>query len=134
MSHEEITARAKELAPDFIKVLEIMSVNHKPHPYTLGPLHIGYANDHHSIYLTDEVIRAAEKAGKASCVHPDCTRSYNGALPYDDHTSETGLFISLTRNVTEEEAAALKPMMLFVESQNLRGVCFVDTSEKFRIG
>ena len=128
MTHEEITARAKELAPDFIQVLEIMSVNHKPHRYVLGAQHIVYANDRHSMYISEEVIRAGEKAGAIHCMHPDCR------LPYDDHTSETGLFISLTRNVTEEEAAALKPMMLFVESQNLRGVCFVDTSEKFRIG
>lgn len=121
MSKEEIISTITPMLGDGFIVKSIISVNHKPHPYMIGPKHIQNNS------LDGDEIRRLEKTG-VHCYQPGCTTSY------DQHTYETGLFLSLTRNIPNGEAATtLKPVLEFIEAQGLCGICFVDTPEHYRI-
>ncbi|RWZ82720.1 MAG: hypothetical protein EO766_17960, partial [Hydrotalea sp. AMD] len=100
MEKEELLRQLGEkLAPEF-RVLSISSVNFKPHPYTIGPAHIGYASDKYGGKLTEDCIREGEKQGKVHCATGNCY------TPFDEHTSDKVCFVQLTRHLTKEEATA----------------------------
>ena len=60
-------------------------------------------------------------------------------LPYEDHTSEKAMFIQLKRNLTvsqvQEELIRVDTEFKRIhgEKEYIDGICFVETSEKFRI-
>lgn len=108
-------------------VKSITHVNHKPHPYMIGPKHIEFAADNYNGMLTEAVIAAGEKK-RIYCAHPDC------ALPYDQHTSDKVLFLQLTRDLTNQEATEeLMKVKPILEENKVDGVAFVETPEQFRI-
>jgi hypothetical protein len=112
---------------DLIECLSVDAVNHKPHPYMIGPRHVGYASDHGGM-LSPEVILAGEKENKCKCATPKCN------LPYEEHTSDTVAFIKLLRNGTGDEAnAIMKQLFEDIGTHLIDGVTFVETAEKFRI-
>ncbi len=103
-------------------VKSITHVNHKPHPFMIGPKHIGYAAHHCGGMLGKEAVDA----------HPCAKRGCR--LPYDEHTSDHVLFLAQVRNLTDSEAqAALKIITADMESDKIDGIAFVETPEKFRI-
>lgn len=127
MSHKT-TEKYKKLAEaggplhGLFVVKEIAGVNHKPHPFTVGPRHVSYASDHNGGMLTEEVCR------KIPCAASRC------GIPYDQHTYETVLFLSLVRNISNKEAAdALLAIKGDLIEDGIDGVSFVETPEKFRI-
>jgi len=88
MSNEEYKELIeKELQDDRITIKDVADVNHHPHPYTIGPAHIKYANDHHSGRIGKET---CENVG---CAHTGCT------TPYDQHTSNKVCFIQFTEDI-----------------------------------
>ena len=106
---------------------DIMEVNHKPHPYTVGPRHVTYASEHGGM-LSPDVIRQGEKANKCKCAAKGCT------IPYDEHTADTVMFLQLKRNGTNEEANAfLKGISDEVAADGIDGFAMIETEEKFRI-
>ncbi len=109
---------------DIFTFKDIMNVNHKPHPYTIGPKHIAYASDHHGGLLGQETL------DKVPCYVLGCQ------LSYDEHTSDKVLFLQLKRHATPEEASALfvnPELKAELEKEKIAGVSFIETDEKFRI-
>lgn len=100
----------------------IENVNHKPHPFTIGPKHVAHAADHCGGMLGDETIKAIP------CAAPGCR------LSYEHHTSDKVLFLSLVGNTTKELAQIeLKKLVELMEANKIDGICMVETPEKFRI-
>lgn len=127
---QEIKDKYTELfkESDLFRMKDIMEVNHKPHPYMIGPRHVTYASDNWSGMLSPEAIRAGEKANKCRCAVKGCT------VPYDEHTADTVMFLQLKRNGTNEEANAfLKGISDEVAADGIDGFAMVETEEKFRI-
>lgn len=101
---------------------DIMNVNHKPHPYVIGPKHISYASDHFNGMLSESTCEMVP------CAHPGCTYSYK------EHTSDKVLFLQLKRHMSANEANSFfVPLKETLIEQKIDGVTFVETPEKFRI-
>lgn len=121
MDKQAIIEQVTPMLQGKFSIMSITEVNFKPHPYMIGPRHI------QNNILHPEEIRRLEKTG-VNCYHPKCTASY------DEHTHDTGMFLKLTCNLTEEEAKPiLTPVLELIESLGICGICFVDTPEKYRI-
>ena len=100
----------------------VTRVNHKPHPYMIGPEHVGYASANHNGMLGQETL---EKVG---CAHPGCN------LSYKEHTSDNVMFLKLKKNVSQDYLKALiVPLKEDMEKMKVDGICFIETEEKFRI-
>ena len=120
-----------ELKEELLKIFEKTSfkfesihwVNHNPHPFMIGPKHVIEASKNHMGMLGKEVFR------KIPCASPCCN------VPYDEHTYDTICFVSLKKDITNEEAQKdLKKINVFMMEHDLiEGYVFVDTKEKFRI-
>jgi len=103
-------------------VKSITNVNHKPHPYMVGPQHIKHASDKHMGRLGEETMRAVR------CAHPNCH------VEYDDHKSDKVLFVQLKRNASNDEASdELKKLLEIFQNNGIDGVAFVETPEGYRI-
>lgn len=126
-SKEELEKIFSPLCYYPLSFVSVNTVNFKPHPYTIGPKHINYASDHCGGILGEDVCK------KVPCAHSD--RYSSCKLSYDQHTYDTVLFLSLTRNVTEEEVKeVLNPKFgNFMEENGLDGVAFLETPQKYRI-
>lgn len=106
-------------------VKSVDNVNHRPHPYVIGPNHI---NRNRGIYLGSDQIREMEKEHGPMCCHPGCKRTY------DEHESDKVLFLQLKRDATGDEAnAELVKIREMMEADGIAGVCMVETDEKYRV-
>jgi hypothetical protein len=113
------------VAPLFV-VMSIGPINHKPHPFMIGPRHVGWASDHNGGMLSEEAIRRAEKEG-IYCAQPGCR------LPFDEHTCDVVVFLQFTRNATSDEAQqCLQAALPALAEHKIAGFVFVETPEKFR--
>jgi hypothetical protein len=127
MDKEKIIQQAQQIIEGVFKVLSIDNVNHKPHPYCIGPKHLKYASDRHSNVLSEDVIREGEKKG-VYCAVPGCT------LDYDEHTSNTVMMIQLVRHAhTDEVQELLNKVNKVIDGTGIEGYTLVDTPEKYRI-
>jgi len=115
----------KQELKELFEFKDISHVNYKPHPFMLGPKHIEFSADKYSGILGDPCIN---DKNFPLCSNPGCT------LSYKEHTSDRVLFLSLTRDMTREEAQevlmGIKPIL---EKENIDGVAFIETDQKFRI-
>lgn len=120
---EELLTEFSEILKekDILKAAGIHEVNHKPHPFTVGPKHVDYASKHNQGVLSEEICE------KIQCAHKGCT------IPYSEHTSDKTLFLQLKRDVTQEEAneELLKIKQTLLDNK-VDGVAFADTEEKYR--
>ena len=125
-SNEDLTKKYGGLIGDPFTVHGVQHCNHKPHPFMIGPRHVAYAADHCGGMLGKEVM---EKIG---CAMTDYKHGPRCDLPLSQHTSDHVLFLKLTRNCTNAEAAqalcAIKETMI---ADGLDGVAFIETG--FRI-
>lgn len=111
---------------DFIKLLEIQEVNHKPHPYIIGPKHVTYASDHCCGRLGEDVMNAL----------PSCKpKGYYGPDVYlKDITFDRVCFMQLTRSVPRKEfLEGMQPAMDEWEKAGIDGMVFVETDEGYRV-
>lgn len=110
----------KEDSP--VALASIIGVNHKPHPYMIGPSHVAYASDYNGGIINESVINDVK------CAYPGCN------LLYDHHTYDRVMFLELKRDCTSKEIndvlLELKEKMV---EDDIDGICFVETKEKFRI-
>jgi len=119
---EELEAKYRPLVTDPLKLVKIDHINFKPHPFTVGPKHIAYAAEYCCGGLGLEVLE------KIPCAYPRCM------LPYDKHTSDHALFVSLVRNAKDAEVLeVLKSLTVSLGADKIDGLVFVATPEKFRI-
>lgn len=123
MSLEELKKKYKEKfeKSEFFKLVDITTINYKPHPYVVGPKHVSYASDHQGGALTEETCR------QVPCAYPKCK------LSYDEHTYDTVIALSLTRDTTQDEANEfIKSINEEIKQDDIDGYIFVETEEKFR--
>jgi hypothetical protein len=114
---------SKETYPktDFAYVDTVQGVNHKPHPYMIGPRHVGYAADHCSGMLGESAILGAEARG-ISCAHRHCN------LRYDEHTSDFVAFVKFTGDCTQDQMSDwLKSTVPWAEEYGIDGFAFVES-------
>lgn len=105
---------------NILKVSGIHEVNHKPHPYTVGPKHVSYAAEHNGGVLSEEICQ------KIKCTHPKCN------LDYTDHKSDKTMFLQLRRNALESEVQSeLVKIKDNLIEYGIDGVAFADTEEKY---
>jgi len=120
MAHSDLEKLTKPTSKQY-ELLDIIGVNHRPHPYTITPKHCI------SRFITADTIREAEKRG-AKCGVQGCN------LPYDEHTCDTVL--SLKMLVSEDEldrdelGTYLKSLETQLKELKIDGVIFVDYSGK----
>lgn len=138
--NKQIIKEAGDLLVHF-NVLNINSVNHKPHPFCITEKHIERYTS-----ISGESIRELEKkTGKSSCgmyVSSDGNQYANHSQPgwskcdkfYDEHTSNKVMFLQLKENISDAQAKEdlLKLENLMTEN-NIDGFTFVETPEKYRI-
>lgn len=124
---------------NLFEVVDVMDVNHKPHPYCITPAHI----DGKTMVLDEHAIRRAEKKGARCGMYvkgDEWRNSYKKGwkkcdVPYDEHTSDKVCFLKLLRGGTEREAKEiLTGLAGELEEGVIDGFAFVETEEKFRIG
>lgn len=117
----ELTEKWKKKSPfGPFEVWKVDEVNHRPHPFVIGPKHVDYASDHCGGMLGRNVV------GRIPCDH--CKR------PASEHEYDVVLVLKLTRNSKNSEAAAvLKPLCDEMKADGIDGITFVDTPEKYRI-
>ena len=123
MTNSEKETKIREaLKSDLFIVKSVQDVNHRPHPYTVGPKHVTYVSDKNGGMLDESVCR------KVKCAHPNCN------IDFDGHTSDNICFLQLTRNGTNDEAQILfKELVETLGEKFIDGFAFVETVEKFRI-
>lgn len=87
----------------------------------VGAKHVVHASDHHSSILDERTMNVV------GCAHPCC------GMDYISHTFDTVVFLSLKRNVTNEEGnKIMKSFLPVTDKENIDGFAFVETEEKFR--
>lgn len=123
MTNQEVVDKCNEtMESSPVKALSVNNVNHKPHPYVIGPKHNEYATEHSGGMLTEDVCRAVQ------CAHPKCN------LPYDEHISDKVLFVQLKMDAENAEVVkALQSIRPIVEENGIVGYAFVETKEKYRV-
>jgi hypothetical protein len=67
-----------------------------PHPYCIGPKHVGYAADRFGGILNEDAIRSAESAGAKCC-------TCKGKLSYDQH--EQALLVTCKKDFQTDKTA-----------------------------
>lgn len=94
MSNKEKKEIIAEMAKvqDIFMVDDVLGINYKPHPYTIGPKHVSHAAKNHGGMLGSATLEAVQ------CAHPKCTASH------DEHTHDTVAALKLLKNCTNEEA------------------------------
>lgn len=114
---------------DLFKVYDLNNINHRPHPYMIGPEHITWSHDgNFGGMISEECIRNGEEKGKVRCYHPKCQ------LLYDDHIFDAVCFLQLLRNGTDDEAAIImKDIVNKLGKDFIDGFSFIESEEKWRI-
>lgn len=128
MDHEKNLAELKKLFDnDIFFVAKCDSVNFRPHPYTIGSEHVGWASDHFSGLLGNDAIESFEKQG-GHCAAKGCR------LTHDEHTHDDVVFLQLKKHTTQEEVRTqMKLMLKPVEIMGYKGFGFFETPKKFRM-
>ena len=113
---------------DLYKCKSVEDINHKPHPFCIGPEHI-------QKYALDTSKGCAMRVNSSG----DWTTGYKSGytkcgLSVDEHTSDKVAFLQLLRDGTCDEASKiLKDLVDQLGENFVEGFVFVDTDEKFRI-
>ena len=79
---------------EFAYVDDVMAVNHKPHPFTIGPRHVAHASDKHCGRLGEETLQAIP------CAASGC------GMGYEHHTHDMVAFVKLKRSAKKSEISA----------------------------
>ena len=112
----------EKLSPEFT-VMDIINVNHKPHPYCITPKHLK-----HSIYLGAEQIQQMESTRGSMCGVPGCN------LEFTKHISDKIAFLQLTDNLTQQQVQEkLQSVTDICKEHKIDGFTFVETTEHFKI-
>lgn len=140
LAEEKLIYQVNNVLDHFI-ASSVDSVNFKPHPYCITPQHLQYAN----MYLDKGTIKDAEKHGVKCGMYHDpsnpskyCNYHKKGfvrcSLSYEQHTNDKALFLKLKCHLSKKEAGKellkIKPLL---DQNNIDGIAFLETAEKFRI-
>jgi len=113
---------------EFLAFKSIDGVNHKPHPYTIGPKHIVWSNEYSGGMLGEDTIKEGEKRNKCKCAVPGCK------ISYEDHTYDTVCFLQLKQNCNATDVQPIfNELAEIAKKIHIDGFALIDTKEKFRI-
>ena len=122
MTNEELKDKYMPLITNPWIIHDVMNVNHRPHPFTIGPKHVAHAADNHGGMLGEATLKAIP------CAWPKCSE------PFEDHVSDRVIALKLTRNCTNDEASSvLQPLGKQMEEDGIDGIVLIETPEKFRV-
>jgi len=128
---DEKIAAYQALVEDEFTVLRITTVNHKPHPFMIGPRHVVYASKHCGGMLDEHALR------QHPCVMPVSQRPRRlCGLPYDEHHYDKVGFLKLRQDLRPSQ---VRRALLRLAEKNIAcgdridGFTFVETEDKFRI-
>lgn len=118
MKKEDLEAKYKEMIESSgVLILHDakLEINHRPHPFTIGPKHVAHAADHHCGKLGDETVKAIP------CAHRNC------GMAYEEHTHDTVMAIMLARDATQDEVREILIQVVDagLEEDGIDGVIFV---------
>lgn len=123
---DAIEQELQDILSPYFTVKSITNVNHKPHPFMIGPGHVKHASDKFGGRLGTEAIESAERAG-IYCYQKGCQ------LPYDQHKSDKVCFLQFTGNYRQSELnEKLKACEAVMLREKIDGFGFVETDEKYR--
>ena len=113
---------------DLYLVKSIENINHKPHPFCIGPEHI-------QRYTIDKSKRCAMYVNDKGDYSISYKKGYHKCgLSYEEHTSDNVCFLQLKRNGTTEEAnAILTKLIKDIGIDFIDGFAFVETKQKYRV-
>lgn len=125
---------------EFATITKIQSVNFTPHPFTVGPRHIAYANKE----APDGFGILGPKTCEAVPCQADIAGRFGGrkcGLPYSAHHYDTVACVKLTRNVTNAEMLAFLVAVKAAwtatghigKPGGIDGFIFLDTPEHYRV-
>jgi len=117
-------AAYQTLVEDEFVVKDLFGVNHKPHPFTVGPKHVQHASDHCGGMLGNATINTIP------CAYPRCN------LPYAEHTYDNVMFLQLKKDLGNREAAQALTRLIKLAADRqdrLDGFVVCESDEKFRI-
>lgn len=101
LNDDQLLAELKKTLPAdaTFKVVRMTSVNHKPHPYMIGPRHVSHASNHFGGILGDAAIEDAERNG-IGCAN----RDHHGTcgLTRAEHTSERVVVVAVPNDRDED--------------------------------
>jgi len=123
MNKEETLTFFQEIFDDagIFKAAGLHEENHQPHIFTITSEHLEYAKENNEGVMTEEICE------KFQCGHKNCK------LEYSKHESDKTLFLQLKKDTEQEDAnnelIKIKEDLL---KNNIKGVAFVDTEEKYR--
>lgn len=99
----------------------IHHVNHKPHPFVIGPRHLANSD---SMYLDPD---------SAPCAYAEKGMMRNTCqLSYKEHTASKVLFLECSKDVLEEEATKLIKR-LPLQDDGIDGIAFVESTHGYKI-
>jgi hypothetical protein len=126
MTNEELTKKWAGLIGDPLIVRKVDNINYHPHLFMIGPAHVAHAADHCGGELGEATMNAIGCAWQDKKYGPKC------GMSYDEHTSDRAMFLSLTRNCTQQEIKeTLKLIASQLEADKIDGVAFVKNSYNF---
>lgn len=130
MEEKELIVAIGKLLNPYFEVRSINHANYKPHPFVIGPRLIVWVSDNWSGMLSEDAIRDYEKKKGSSCsIRGGCN------VPYDEHTSDKVLFLSLSKNLSHAIASKrLKSITDLMTEHKIDGISFVETDQRYRIG
>lgn len=102
---------------DGARVDSVVTINHKPHMFMIGPRHIHEAQ-HHCGVIGREVIEAVP------CAAPKCGQ------PHTAHTYDTVAVIALERPLTEAVVRAWLVQIADAKVEGLDGFVFLETGHR----
>lgn len=119
---EQVTQFNSMLDAGIVQVDSITSINHRPHPYTIGPKHLSRNS---SMYLGDSQIQEMERKHGPMCAAGNCR------LRYEEHKFDMAAILVLKRDVSQEEIRAeLLKINGEVAKAGIDGYVFLETGHR----
>jgi len=120
MDKEKVEAIVKKYkTPKGIAFKEVLSCNHKPHPYHIGARHITYASKNCGGMLGEETCKAVR------CCYPNCY------LSYEEHTCDNILLFEFTGMAKNNKTTTkyFKKVLPIVEPLGIVGMNFLEPKD-----
>ena len=122
MTNEELKEKYSKIMKDMKLVClhDITDINHKPHPYTIGTRHVGWASDHWNGMLGTDAIEDAERNG-IRCAARGCN------LTLAQHTSDKVMAVTLNDDRDREGIQEELKIVIDheIEKDGIQGFIFI---------
>lgn len=82
-------------------IKEVTTVNHKPHPYTIGLQHIRESSG----------VIGSDLCRRVPCAYPDCS------VPYEGHTSETAAVVEVSTDAELKDVPHLQEFLVTIKEK-----------------